>query len=403
MKRHRLAESRPAPWLAAYTAVVLGAAGVNVGLSYRQPPHPALKHAAGPDADPPPPGLTAWPFVSIIVPCRNEERNLPNLLPSLLGQSYPADRYEVIVVDDQSTDATPGILAEFAAADSRLRVVTGQPLPEGWKGKPWAMHQGAAVARGEWLLFTDADTVHAPVALASAIYDAVERGVDLFTFAPCMVLSSPGERLIMPIVVLGISTFYHPIFVNNPRNPTAIANGQYILVRRAVYDAVGGIDTVRDAIGEDLEFGKLVKRSGYRLWLTNGQDLMRVRMYQNFAEVWEGWRKNVLLSMRKQPVMGVMQLGSLFIGGILPFVLFAFYLQATLRHRATGQNLALSSIQVAALIAMKRRVDQLLDLPVGWAVTFPVGIALFTLILLDSLRRLISGEGVTWKGRAYTR
>ena len=130
---------------------------------------------------------------------------------------------------------------------------------------------------------------------------------------------------------------------------------------------------------------------------------MRVRMYQNFAEVWEGWRKNVLLSMRKQPVMGVMQLGSLFIGGILPFALFAFYLQATLRKRASGQNLALSSIQVAALIAMKRRVDQILDLPVGWAVTFPVGVILFTLILLDSLRRLISGEGVTWKGRAYTR
>jgi hypothetical protein len=107
--------------------------------------------------------------------------------------------------------------------------------------------------------------------------------------------------------------------------------------------------------------------------------------------------------MRKQPVMGVMQLGSLVIGGILPFALFAFYLQATLRNRTAGQNLALSSIQIAALLAMKRRVDQILELPVGWAVTFPVGIVLFTLILLDSLRRLISGEGVTWKGRAYTR
>ncbi len=401
MKRHRSAKA-PAPWLVGYTALVAGAAGVNVGMSYRQPPHPAIKHAAGPDADPPPPGLDAWPFVSIIVPCRNEERNLPTLLPSLLGQSYPADRYEVIVVDDQSTDRTPAILAEFAA-DPQLRVVAGQPLPAGWKGKPWAMHQGAAVARGEWLLFTDADTMHEPVALASAIYDAVERGADLFTFAPCMVLASPGERLIMPVVVLGISTFYHPVFVNDPRNPTAIANGQYILVRRAVYDAVGGIDTVRDAIGEDLEFGKLIKRSGYRLWLTNGQDLMRVRMYQNLGEVWEGWRKNVLLSMRKQPVMGVMQLGSLVIGGILPFALFARYLLAALRRGAAGPDLALSGIQVAALIAMKRRVDQLLELPVGWAVTFPVGIFLFTLILLDSLRRLISGEGVTWKGRAYTR
>ena len=127
------------------------------------------------------------------------------------------------------------------------------------------------------------------------------------------------------------------------------------------------------------------------------------KLHGTTALLAEGWRKNVLLSMRKQPVMGVMQLGSLFIGGILPFTLFARYLLAAVRRGAAGPDLALSGIQVAALIAMKRRVDQLLDLPIGWAVTFPVGIFLFTLILLDSLRRLISGEGVTWKGRAYTR
>jgi chlorobactene glucosyltransferase len=402
---HRPHQDGPPAWLVGMTLAVVGGAGSTLRLLYQEPAPVRLRRAAGPDPAPPPPGCAAWPAVSILVPARNEERNLPALLPSLLGQAYPADRFEVIVIDDQSTDRTPEILAEAARDHPQLRVVQGTPLPDGWKGKPWAMRQGAAVARGDWLLFTDADTVHAPESLASALYEAVTRRADLFTIAPTMILQGPAERLIMPIASLGIFTFYHPSLVNNPRSAVAIANGQYLLIRRSVYDALGGIDAVRADIAEDLEFGRLVKRKGYRLYLADGRGLMRVRMYHNLAEVWEGWRKNVLLSFLKEPVAGALQLSSLLLG-LLPFGLCAYYGARAARPAATRRDragAALAGAQVGMLFWVKRRVDRALGLPFGWTFTFPLGLLLFIGILADSFRRLLSGQGVTWKGRAYTR
>ncbi len=387
-------------WLVAATAVTVAGSAVVAALLTQRPPRPAPRIAA----DPPPTDLSVWPRVSIIVPARNEARNLPLLLPSLLAQTYPADRLEIIVVDDGSTDATPAILAEWAAAHPQIRVVTGQPLPPGWKGKPWAMQQGAAAAQGEWLLFTDADTQHAPGALPTTISDAVTRAADLYTIVPELQVVGPAERLIMPVVTLGMAVFFHPIFVNNPRSSIVIANGQYLLFRRAVYDALGGVDAVHTEIAEDLELGRLVKKRGYRLCLVDGRGLMQVRMYHNLAELWEGWRKNVLLSMKRQPAAGVLQIASL-LTAVGPFALLVGYAARALRGtttRADRQALALSAVQVAAMLLPKRIVDRGFGLSWGWTFSYPVGILMFIGILLDSARRLISGEGVTWKGRSYT-
>jgi chlorobactene glucosyltransferase len=398
--------NRPPLWLVLDTALVAAGAAYAFYLLSERPPEVALRHEAGVGPLGGTDGAASWPFVSIIVPARNEERNLPTLLPSLLNQTYPADRYEVIVVDDQSTDGTAAILAEAAARDPRLRVLRGEPLPDGWKGKPHAMMQGAAAAHGDWLLFTDADTIHHPAALLSALADAYAHQADLYTIQPDLIMDGIAERLIMPIAAMGIAATYSLKEVNDPHSPIAIANGQYILVRRAVYDAVGGIAAVRAAIAEDQAFGKLVKRQGYRLYLTIGTELMRVRMYTNLAEVWEGWGKNVVLSMRSEPFNAVRQLAALTSGGVLPFLLAGGYglrlLGATgaARDRARW-GLALSLAQIVPLLLLKRRVDRWLGLPLGWTFTYPLGMALFTLILLNSLRRLLTGQGVTWKGRSY--
>ncbi|MDQ2807847.1 MAG: glycosyltransferase [Chloroflexota bacterium] len=387
-------------WLIASTAATVAGNAVVAALLTQRPPRPPPRTAA----DLPPAGLAEWPRVSIIVPARNEARNLPLLLPSLLAQAYPADRLEIVVVDDGSTDGTAGILAAYALVYSQIRVVTGQPLPPGWKGKPWAMQQGAAVAQGEWLLFTDADTQHAPSALPTTIYDAVTRAADLYTIVPELQVIGPAERLIMPVVTLGMAVFFHPIFVNNPRSAVVIANGQYLLFRRAVYDALGGVAAVHTEIAEDLELGRLVKRHGYRLCLVDGRGLMRVRMYHNLAELWEGWRKNVLLSMKRQPAAGVLQIASL-LAGVAPFAVLLGNLGRALagqRSRADRQALAFSTVQVAAMLVPKWIVDRGFGLRLGWTLSYPLGILMFIGILLDSARRLISGQGVTWKGRSYT-
>lgn len=357
-----------------------------------------------------PPGGGTWPLVSIIVPVRNEERNLPRLLPSLLSQRYP--NYEVVVVNDQSTDATPGILAEWVAKDERLKVTQGVELPrdEGWHGKPHAMYQGAKVARGEWLLFTDADTKHSELSVSSSMAYALRHRIDLLTIAPCPELGTPSEKLLMPVAFMGIGTFFPAVKVNDPNSRVAIANGQYIFIRRDVYDAVGGIERVKDKIAEDLEFGKLVKSEGYRLYLADGQHLMTVRMYTNLRELWEGWGKNTVLSFRENPVVGVLGVPSIVLSPTLPLLWLRWakrsWRTADRTHKP-GDELAAAWVSALAVMGTlvpfiyRRRVDRTLGLGVGWTLTQPLGTVVFGLILLNSFLRLITGRGVTWKGRTY--
>ncbi len=366
------------------------------------PPVNALQSAA--------PGGGEWPFVSVIVPARNEERNLPRLLPGLLSQRYPG--YEVIVVDDQSEDATPRILAEWSACDRRLRVIEGAELPrhEGWLGKPHAMYQGANAAKGEFLLFTDADTVHDEQSVSSSVAYALDHDVDLLTITPCAELLSPSERLLMPLAFEGILTLYPPYKVNDPASSVAIANGQYILIKRDVYDAVGGAKRVKDKIAEDLEFGKAVKSDGYRLYLANGTHLMTVRMYTNFREVWEGWSKNVVLSFKENPSTGFFSVVGLLTLTVMPFLLVNWLVRAwreALKSGRKSDRLAagwitgIAAWNVVLPLIFRRRADRSLGLPVGWTFTQPVGAVIFSLIMFSSLIRLARGKGVVWKGRTY--
>lgn len=374
------------------------------------PPADALESGAPSGRDSGRDSGAEWPFVSIIVPARNEARNLSCLLPTLLGQRYP--NFEVIVVDDQSTDATPRILAEWAARDPRLHVVAGRELPrsEGWLGKPYAMQQGAQVAGGEWLLFTDADTTHSPLSLSSSMAFAIEHDVDLFTIAPGVELGSFAEKLIMPVAYEGISVLYPAYKVNDPDSSVAIANGQYILIRRQVYDAVGGIGRVKDKIAEDLEFGKAVKGDGYRLYLADGRLLMSVRMYTNFGEVWEGWSKNVVLSFRGNPLQALFSVLGIFAQVGLPFVLGRWaYLAWQSAHRSgrlddkvnAGWVSAIAAWNISLPFYYRYRVDKALGLSPLWTLTQPVGVFVFALIMLSSLIRILTGKGVTWKGRTY--
>src|SRR5271166_1317199 len=225
--------------------------------------------------------------VSVIVPARNEEACLADCLRTLVGQAGPS--YEIIVVDDHSNDGTRAIAEGFP-----VRVIAADPLPEGWTGKCNAAWSGAKVAKAQWLLFTDADTKHAANSIASGLQEAKENQADLLSYSPKQEVGSLAERALMPVIFAELATTYPPKEVSDPASPTAAANGQYLLIRREVYDAVGGHAAVATAILEDVELARRAKQAGYRLHFRMS-DVVTTRMYRSFGEMWEGWTKNLAL------------------------------------------------------------------------------------------------------------
>lgn len=344
-------------------------------------------------------GEVVAPRVSIIVPARDEERNIRRCVESLLAQDYP--NYEVIVVDDGSTDATPALLEELrqtAVGRERLRLARVETLPEGWAGKPHALHTGAQLASGAWLLFTDADTYHSPSALRSAVGRAERERADLFTIGTTQDLPDFWNRVLMPIAYMGISFMYPPVLVNCPRSSVAIANGQFLLIRRVVYERLGGYDTdtLRATVVDDLALAQVVKRSGGRLLFVDGRGLVTTYMYQSLAEHWNGWGKNAIAGSRGGALAFAAMAPGLPMITVGPFALLAGGL---LRR---DWRLALAGVApVAALLGYRAYLDRMLAIPLRYGLTQPLGGVVFTAIMARSFWRKLRGATVPWRGRSY--
>ncbi len=352
----------------------------------------------------PPPSAEA-PLISVCVPARNEEQNIRACVEALLKQTYP--RFEIIVVDDRSMDATPQILSRLATQHSRLTVINGSDLPAGWAGKPHALTQAASAARGEWLCFVDADTRLAPEALSSVYAKTLETGADLFTILTRQVMLTFWERTVLPLVMTALSVGFSPRKVNDPRRKDAIANGQFIFIERDVYEAVGGHAAVKSSIVEDKDLAILVKGRGYRLVVADGQAVASTRMYTSLAHMWEGWTKNIYLGLRDQA--GLLLLGAF--GAFLAFAataLLPLWAVAGVALMATGAGWAGGVILLEALalwgVLLCYRVLTARGMGIsGWyALTTPLGAAVFAAMMLASAWKVLSGRGVTWRGRRYT-
>jgi glycosyltransferase involved in cell wall biosynthesis len=231
----------------------------------------------------------ALPEVTIVVPARNEEACLGECLSSLAAQT--GVRFEIIVVDDHSTDRTGEIARNFAGA----RVISPGPLPPGWTGKNNAVVAGAREAHGEWLLFTDADTVHLPGSLARALAEAKKERADLLSYSPEQIVVTFAEKAAMPVIFAELAAQYPPAKVRDSSSGVVAANGQYILVRRAAYETVGGHAAIAEKILEDVALARAFRAATYKIFFRYGADAARTRMYRNWHELRDGWTKNLAL------------------------------------------------------------------------------------------------------------
>ena len=351
------------------------------------------------------------PKVSVIIPTRNESKRVTPCIESMKMQTYA--NLEVIIVDD-STDNTVEVINNIVGNDKRFKIIKEEKLKGGWVGKPHAMQQGSREASGEWLLLIDADTAHDPDLITSAVKHAIKNKQDMLSILSELVCKSFWEKIIQPIPT-GLLIFISPLGkVNDPKSKNAFALGPFILIKHSVFDKIGGYEKIRGKIADDVEMAKLLKESGFKIGLARAHDMMKLRMYETFKDIWEGWSKNIFLglvqkreiqSKGKQLLILLIGLFVVFNMVVFPFIsivlslLVVYLLKISFLWFLLGSSLFvwLFSIIVQSIIHKKYHIGNPLFSPlyfIGGIVTMGM--------FLNSAAKTLSGKGVKWKGRTYT-
>lgn len=325
----------------------------------------------------PPQGQSAAPLVSVIVPARNEEALLARCLTSLLTQQYGA--LDIVVVNDHSTDGTQAI------AERTARVVDAPDAPSGWTGKCWAAWQGARAARGDWLLFLDADAVLEPACIAAAVAGAADA--DLLTLLPRAECASALEGIVQPVMLMLMLWRYDPRRLNDPRDSAAAAPGSFLFFRRAAYDDIGGHAAVRSEVVDDLKLAQRIKQGGRCLRVLAAPALLRTSRRLTAGELWNGWSRVAPEGMKRQAVAAALGAAAVLVLFVLPYLL-----------APVGVGLAaLAALHfvLGLLVRLQLRAAYGIDHRFAWLQ--PLG-ALFAVLVL--LRAMLPGK-VRWRGRSY--
>jgi glycosyltransferase involved in cell wall biosynthesis len=365
--------------------------------------------SAAPRLMPPHPSLPHLPTIAVVIPAYNEAINLRDCVESVLKSELPNPQHlQVWIADDESTDGTRAIAHTLVTQDPRVHLVAVPPRPtaEVWRGKNWACAQAVEQAKGEYLLFIDADVRLEPGAIAAAMTEAQATNADLISCLPEIVCGCLAEWLVQPIIVRMLTAGFSFGAVNDPAQPsTAFAAGPFMLFRRAAYDQIGGHRAIADDLVEDVALARQIKAFGLKMRLMLGLGLVKVRMYQNLAALWEGWTKNLHMGAKRKVS------ATLMITVIAVLVLVVPWLGILLSGAAIvsvglpeGALFLLPLICALALLLWEsilwRQQAVLLELPVRyWSLSWLGGL-LVAAIAIASIIKTETGWGWTWRGRS---
>ncbi len=374
---------------------------VEDDVNRRQPPGNALS----------PMGVTTRagsmkPFVSILVPARNEESCIETCVRSLVKQTY--EQLELLVLDDQSSDSTAVIVQRLIdelpeMQKIRLRLLKGGELPQGWIGKNFACQQLAQQAQGKYLLFTDADTIHAPEMLETVLDYMQRTGVQLLTGQPEQLLDSAGERLIVPLLNFTILTLLPVALIGRRPEPSlATGNGQLLCFQRVAYEEIGGHEAVKGRILEDVLLARKIKADGYRMAFVDALELVQCRMYRSWREVWAGFSKNLFAFYNYSLPFAIFALVLNLLLFVLPALLllgapFLALPQHTVLYALVAYTLAVTM----RILLTLRFIQAQRGLMLIYSFFHPISIVLECLILVNSIRWRRRKSGTMWKGRQY--
>lgn len=382
----------PAAVVALHLALTV-ASGVRWARRLRAGTAPSLETDSRPSREP-------ARTVSVIVPMRNEAANVARCLDAL--RRLRGGRLEIVVVDDQSEDDTFARARHLAGDDERVRILRGRDVPPGWVAKNWALHQGTGIAHGEWLLFVDADVLLHPDAAARAVEEAEARGLGLLSLSPRQECGGFWERAIQPLVFAMLRDRYDMPAVNDPSTPVAAANGQFMLVRRSLYDALGGHAAVKARVLEDVALAEAVKRRGVPLYFANTETLASTRMYDGFRALWYGWSKN-LFTLLGGDHAATWRAVAFHLGGRpLVGLTAAAALTLAVAGDARWAWAALSGGLTLVVLAALERLDGV-RLGAAWSqpVVSPLAHAAFAAIAVNSWCWHAVRGRVWWRGRSY--
>jgi chlorobactene glucosyltransferase len=369
--------------------------GVAAGLALNRARNPELQPEAWPAS------ATA-PFVEIIIPARDEERNIVPLLQTLVAQRYPADRFRITVIDDASTDHTLELVKSFASRHSGVRVVQTEPLPAGWTGKNFAMFTGyvAASSDADYLLFLDADTRHVPLMLSTLVLYAHKANTALLSLVLKVDTESFWEKVMVPQAGELYTLLVGTMDAVNSDGESAAANGQCMLITPAAYRAAIDKEGVRRDVAEDRAIAGALKAQGLTVRLEYGRRLVSARVYSSLGEMWRGYSKTMFWASGHNTPRTLAVLLGLSLYAFMPLISLAHAALSSNRH-ARSSALRHAPLQLLPMFILRTVVCRQVGVPARYALAYPLAVAVGNAMLISSWYRVVSGKGVQWKGRLY--